>query len=45
MAIMFACALSVSAAIVLILELDSPYEGVIRLSNAPLRNALAHIGQ
>jgi uncharacterized membrane protein len=45
MAIMFACALSVSAAIVLILELDSPYQGVIRLSNAPLRNALAHIGQ
>ena len=45
MAIMFACALSVSAAIVLILELDSPYQGVIRLSSAPLRNALAHIGQ
>jgi hypothetical protein len=45
MAIMFACALSVSAAIVLVLELDSPYEGVIRLSNAPLRNALEHIGQ
>ena len=45
MAIMLACALSVSAAIVLILELDSPYQGVIRLSNAPLRNALAHMGQ
>ena len=45
MAIMFACALSVSAAIVLILDLDSPYQGVIRLSSAPLRNALAHIGQ
>jgi uncharacterized membrane protein len=45
MAIMFACALSVSAAIVLILDLDSPYEGVIRLSSAPLRNALAHMGQ
>jgi len=45
LAMMFASALSVSAAIVLILELDSPYEGVIRLSSAPLRNALAHIGQ
>jgi hypothetical protein len=45
MAIMFACALSVSAAIVLILDLDSPYEGVIRLSSAPVRNALAHMGQ
>jgi hypothetical protein len=45
MAIMLACALSVSAAIVLILDLDSPYQGVIRLSSAPLRNALAHMGQ
>ena len=45
LAMMFASALSVSAAIVLILELDSPYEGVIRLSSAPLHNALAHIGQ
>ncbi len=45
MAIMFACALSVSAAIVLILDLDSPYQGMIRLSSAPLRNALAHMGQ
>jgi hypothetical protein len=45
MAIMFACALSVSAAIVLILELNSPYQGMIRLSGAPLRDALAHIGQ
>jgi hypothetical protein len=45
LAIMLACALSVSAAIVLILELDSPYRGVIRLSSSPVRNALAHIGQ
>jgi hypothetical protein len=45
MAIMFACALSVSAAIVLILELDSPYHGVIRLSSAPLRDALVNIGR
>jgi uncharacterized membrane protein len=45
MVIMFACALSVSAAIVLILELDSPYQGVIRLSSTPLRDALEHIGR
>jgi hypothetical protein len=45
MAIMFACALSVSAAIVLILDLDNSYQGVIRLSSAPLRNALATIGR
>jgi hypothetical protein len=45
MAIMFACALSVSAAIVLILDLDNSYQGVIRLSSAPLHNALAIIGR
>ena len=45
MVVMLACALSVSAAIVLILDMDSPYQGVIRLSSAPLHDALAHIGQ
>jgi hypothetical protein len=45
LAIMFACAVSVSAAIVLLLELDSPYQGVIRLSSASVRNALAHMGE
>lgn len=39
------CALSVSGAIFLILEMYSPFEGVIQLSSAPLRNALAHLGQ
>ena len=38
-------ALSVSGAIFLILELDTPFEGLIRLSDEPLRNALAHLGQ
>jgi hypothetical protein len=38
-------ALSVSAAIFLILELDLPFEGLIRLSDEPLRKALAHLGQ
>jgi hypothetical protein len=44
-AIMVACALSVSAAIVLILDLDNSYQGVIRLSSAPLRDALAQLGR
>jgi hypothetical protein len=39
------CALSVSGAIFLILELDRPFEGIIRISDAPLRNALAQLGQ
>ena len=38
-------ALSVSGAIFLILELDTPFEGLMRLSDEPLRNALAHLGQ
>ena len=38
-------ALSVSGAIFLILELYSPYVGMIRVSSAPLRAALAHLGQ
>ena len=35
------CALSVSGAIFLILELDRPFEGVMQLSSEPLRKALA----
>jgi hypothetical protein len=38
-------ALSVSGAIFLILELDLPFEGLIRISDEPLRTALAHLGQ
>jgi len=42
---LFLCALSVSAAIFLILELYRPPQGVIQISSAPLRYALAHLGQ
>jgi hypothetical protein len=38
-------ALSVSGAILLIPEMYSPYEGMIQISSAPLRVALAHLGQ
>lgn len=44
-ATLLVCALSVSGAIFLILELDRPFEGVIRISSAPVRNALAHLGR
>jgi hypothetical protein len=40
-----AVALAVSAAIFLILELDTPYSGLITLSDAPLRLALQHLGR
>ena len=42
---LFVCALSVSGAIVLIGELDRLLEGVMQVSSAPLRNALAQLGQ
>ena len=38
-------ALSVSGAIFLILEMFSPYEGLIHVSSAPLRATLTHLGQ
>jgi hypothetical protein len=34
-----------SAAIFLILEMYMPFQGLMQLSSAPLRNALAHLGQ
>jgi hypothetical protein len=41
----FVCALSVSGAIFLILELDRSFDGLLRISHAPLQEALAHLGQ
>jgi len=43
-ATLFVCALSVSGAIFLILELDSPFAGLMQISDLPLRNALALLG-
>jgi hypothetical protein len=37
--------LSVGAAVFLILELDGPFEGIIRISSEPIRFALTHLGQ
>jgi hypothetical protein len=37
------CALSVSGAIYLVLDLDGPFSGLIRVSPAPLQDALARI--
>ena len=38
-------ALSVSAAIFIILEMNHPLQGMIKVSSAPLRKALEHLGQ
>jgi hypothetical protein len=43
--VLFVCALSASAALFMIAELDQPYRGIIRISSAPLRDALAHLGK
>ncbi len=39
------CALAVSSAIFLILELDRPFDGMIQVSSAPLRNTLEQLGR
>jgi hypothetical protein len=42
---LFAAALAASGAIFLILEMYMPFTGLIQISSAPLRSALAHLGQ
>jgi len=39
------CALSVAGSTFLILEMDRPLEGVLKISSAPLRYALSHLEQ
>jgi hypothetical protein len=41
----FVSALSVSGAIFLIMEMYTPFSGLIQISSAPLHFALAHLGQ
>jgi hypothetical protein len=42
---LFAAGLAVSGAIFLILEMYTPFGGLIQLSSSPLRSALTHLGQ
>ncbi len=44
-AVLFLSALSVAASIFLILEMDQPFEGLIKISGEPMRYALSHLGQ
>jgi hypothetical protein len=44
LAVLLVCALSLSGALFLILELDRPFEGLMRISSAPLREALSRLG-
>jgi membrane-bound ClpP family serine protease len=38
------CALAVSAAIFIIMEMYTPFSGVLRISSTPIREALNQIG-
>jgi hypothetical protein len=42
-AVLIVCALSVSCAIFLILELDRPFEGIMRVPSAPLQAAISRL--
>jgi hypothetical protein len=43
--VLFVCAVSVGSAVFLILELDGPFDGLLRVSADPLRYALTHMNQ
>ena len=45
LAVLFVCAVSVSSALFLVLEMDGPFDGVIKASADPLRYAYTHINQ
>jgi hypothetical protein len=44
-AVLFVAAFSVAGAVFLILELDGPFDGVIRIASGPMRYALSQLGQ
>ena len=43
-AALLVCALSLAAAVFLILEMDRPFAGLVTVSAAPMRTALARLG-
>lgn len=45
LAVLFVCALSVGSAVFLVLEMDTPFDGLIRVSSDPLRYAHVHLNQ
>ena len=45
LAVLFIAAISVAGAVFLILELDGPFDGVIKISSGPMRYALTQLGR
>ena len=43
--VLFFCALSISGALFLILDMAQPFMGFVRISSAPLQNALGMLGR
>ena len=43
--VLIVCMLSVAGAVLLVLEMDRPFEGIIRVPSAPLREVLSRLGQ
>lgn len=43
--VLFVCALSVAGAIFLVLEMDSPFDGVLTVSPGPMKYALEHMNK
>lgn len=45
LAVLFVCALSVGSAVFLVLEMDTPFDGLLKVSAEPFRYAYAHLNQ
>jgi hypothetical protein len=45
LAVLFVCALSVSGAIFMILEMDTPFTGIVKVSGVTIQTALEHLGR
>jgi hypothetical protein len=43
--VLFVCALSIASALFLVLEMDSPFQGWLKVSAQPMRYALSHLNQ
>jgi len=43
--VLFVCALSVGSAVFLVLEMGTPFDGLLRISAEPFRYALTHLNQ
>jgi hypothetical protein len=44
-AVLFVCALSIGCALFLVLEMDGPFDGLIRVSPDPVRFAYTHLNR